>query len=556
MRRAALLWGGVFVIGISVSAIQWLPTADLSRHAIRGLLDHLEYMTFHGYTPRHLPTLVFPHYLGSSAYATYQGEMYFWELCGYVGLLALPLAAWGAVRRRRRAWPLVVIGVVGLALAFGRGNPIYLALQYVPVVNSFRAAGRYLLLWTIAGAALAAEGAEVLLEARSARSRATLWVEIAAVSVAGACVALPLWFQDAWPRNNARPMVLPSEWMFLAVSLALVGVLVAATRAGGSRRLLWACLGGAVVADLLAFAMPLAPVRPVAALYGRKPWSAQQVAADPTWCRVWGWRTLPLDNPYAMQPWPWARGIYPYLWDEDRLRSNLTIHWGLRGVECDAVFMRDLEYLNLTALTASLPRIEPGFRLIRPIADLLGVKYLLLGFPDPTLPLVGRGDQLWLYRNPNALPRGWVVGAAEAAPDERAEVAAAIGLPHRAQVALDAPPPISLTTPGEIPSKITFEEPRPEILRLQTRTAAPGMLVVSELYDPDWQVSLDGKETRLYRANHLVRAVYLPAGDHLVEFRYDNRAYRIGLCISLFMAALWTVLGLRAWSRRRRPGVA
>jgi hypothetical protein len=142
----------------------------------------------------------------------------------------------------------------------------------------------------------------------------------------------------------------------------------------------------------------------------------------------------------------------------------------------------------------------------------------------------------------------------EVADDESAEVerATSAGVDHRQGVLLDAPPPIPLNTRGEVPSKITFEEPRPEILRVRTRTAAPGMLVVSETYNDDWRATLDGRQTRIYRAEYFVRAVFLPAGEHTVEFRYDNAAYRLGLGISLFMAALWTVLALRVWSRGRR----
>jgi hypothetical protein len=223
-------------------------------------------------------------------------------------------------------------------------------------------------------------------------------------------------------------------------------------------------------------------------------------------------------------------------------------------VGVDAAFRRELEWDIGLIEDEHGAWADPGFEHLRPTADLLGVKYLLLGFPQPGLEHLGQRHRLLLYRNPQALPRAWVVGAADAAVDQRQEMIEAIApsFSRRERALLDAPPPIPLATPGEIPSKITFEEPRPETLRLRTRTAAPGMLVVSEVYDPDWQATMDGEKVRVYRANHLVRAVYLPPGEHIVEFRYDNLAYQMGFRISLFMAALWTVLALRVWSRGRR----
>jgi hypothetical protein len=559
VKRAALLWGGTLVVALSLSAVQWIPTAQMiQRYAIVGITpaQYYEFMTSAGLTLHQSPTLIFPHSFGSPAYATEVGVKYFWEVCGYIGVLALPLAAWGATRRRRRAWPFVVIGLVGLALAFGPGNPIYRLLSHVPVLNSFRAAGRYLLLFTVAGAALAAEGVEALLARQSGRSRVTLPAEMALVALAGGCIAIPWWFMRVWPEYRHRPTVLPSEWLFVAVSLMFFGMLLAATRTGGSRRLLWGCSGAVILADLLTFAAPLAGIAPVASLYGTVPWTVQRITADSSWYRVWAWRTMNPGDPYYGQAWPWAQGPGHYRWDQERLRPNLPIHWQLRAVSGDAAFMSNLGWLERRILADSYPDVRGGFRYVQPIANLLGVKYLVLREPHPGLEVMEQRHKLLLCRNPQALPRAWVVGAAEAAPDEGAEVDAAIFFPHRAQVALDAPPPVPLTRPGEIPSKITFEEPRPEILRLRTGTDAPGMLVVSETYDDDWRATIDGRPTPIYRANYFVRAIFLPAGNHLVEFRYDNVAYRIGLCVSLFMAALGTALGLRTWSRRRRPEVA
>jgi hypothetical protein len=557
VKRAALLWGGVFVIGLSVSAVQWLPSAQMAdRYAPTGItpLQYYEFMTSAGLTPRQALTLLLPHSFGSPAYGTYVGVRYLWEVCGYLGVLSLALAAWGAARRRRRSWPFVVIGLVGLALAFGPDNPIYRVLSHVPVINSFRAAGRYLLLWTVAGSALAAEGVEGLLARRAMRSRATIFMEAAAVVLGVAGVAILLWFRREWPAHGSRPAALASEWVFLAVSLALFGALVIAARAGGSRRLLWAVSGGVVLADLLAFAAPLAPVAPVASLYGPAPWTARRIAADSSWYRVWAWRTMTPQDPFFGDPWPWALEPGRYRQDQERLRPNLPIRWRLRALSADAAFMTNLGWLEQRILAASYSDLYEGFRYVPPVANLLGVKYLVLTQPDPGFELMEERNQLLLYRNHRALPRAWVVGAVEVADDESAEVerATSAGVDHRQGVLLDAPPPIPLNTRGEVPSKITFEEPRPEILRVRTRTAAPGMLVVSETYNDDWRATLDGRQTRIYRAEYFVRAVFLPAGEHTVEFRYDNAAYRLGLGISLFMAALWTVLALRVWSRGRR----
>jgi hypothetical protein len=561
LRRAALLWGGMIVVGLSVGAVQWLPTGDLALHAVRTEmtpLDRMVLMTSYGLTPRQLPTLLFPNYVGSSAYGTYVGLKHSWELCGYLGLLSLPLIVTGVTRRWRRGWPLVVIGVVGLGLALGPGNPVYQVLCYVPGFNFFRAAGRYLLLWTIAGAALAAEGVEALLAAPPTRSRRTALIEAAAVALTLAAVAIPVWFRRTWPEHASRPTVLPTEWLFLAAGLLLFVALVAVARAGGSRRLLWACGSAAILADLLVFAAPLAPLAPVGLLYTRPPWTVQQIIPDSSWYRVWAWRTMGPEDRYTGESPPWALDFDPYLWDQSRLKRNLQALWRVRGVEANVGFVRDLEALGRLSALKSNPDIHEGYRYVRPVANLLGAKYLVLRQREPDLELLDEREKLLLYRNPNVLPRARVVGAAEPVFNETQELlrAVATDFPLRDWVVLNASPPVPLVTPGEIPSTITFEDPRPEIIRLRTRTDAPGMLVLSESYAPDWRVTLDGRDAPHFRAQYLVQAVFLPAGNHTVEFRYDNLAYQMGLRISLMAAAIWMGLAIRAWWRRRRLPVS
>jgi len=61
----------------------------------------------------------------------------------------------------------------------------------------------------------------------------------------------------------------------------------------------------------------------------------------------------------------------------------------------------------------------------------------------------------------------------------------------------------------------------------------PGVLVLADSFYPGWQVSVDGNESKILRANFFFRAVSLPAGEHLVEFRYRPASFTIGLAISL-----------------------
>jgi len=74
--------------------------------------------------------------------------------------------------------------------------------------------------------------------------------------------------------------------------------------------------------------------------------------------------------------------------------------------------------------------------------------------------------------------------------------------------------------------------------------------VLTDAYYPGWRALVDGLETPIYRADLLFRAVYLPAGQHRVEFIYDPLSFKLGAAISL--AALLGLVGGTAWWSRRR----
>lgn len=60
-----------------------------------------------------------------------------------------------------------------------------------------------------------------------------------------------------------------------------------------------------------------------------------------------------------------------------------------------------------------------------------------------------------------------------------------------------------------------------------------GYLVISDLFYPGWEVSLEGKNLPLLCANYLNKAVRIPAGFHQVNFAYKPFSFKIGMIISI-----------------------
>jgi hypothetical protein len=66
----------------------------------------------------------------------------------------------------------------------------------------------------------------------------------------------------------------------------------------------------------------------------------------------------------------------------------------------------------------------------------------------------------------------------------------------------------------------------------------PKFLVLADNYYPGWEVFVDNKKEKLYKANFTLRAVYLSCGEHKVKFVYNPISFKIGLLISFSFAIL------------------
>jgi len=72
-----------------------------------------------------------------------------------------------------------------------------------------------------------------------------------------------------------------------------------------------------------------------------------------------------------------------------------------------------------------------------------------------------------------------------------------------------------------------------------------GFLYVSDTYYPGWRAYVDGKETKIYRANLAFRAIEAPKGKHTVVFKYVPMSFYIGLVLTIIGILLCVILIMR-----------
>jgi uncharacterized membrane protein YfhO len=94
-----------------------------------------------------------------------------------------------------------------------------------------------------------------------------------------------------------------------------------------------------------------------------------------------------------------------------------------------------------------------------------------------------------------------------------------------------------------MPGRADIETYETSRVVVRTDASGPSFLFMSDTWMEGWKSSIDGRTAELLRANHAFRAVRLPAGKHLVEFRYRPNSLLAGLAITLFgLAALALML--------------
>ena len=82
-----------------------------------------------------------------------------------------------------------------------------------------------------------------------------------------------------------------------------------------------------------------------------------------------------------------------------------------------------------------------------------------------------------------------------------------------------------------------------DCVNMDLNTDAGGMVVITDYYDPEWKVYVNGKESEVVKTNYLFMGVPIPeAGEYHVEFRYVPTSLYCYLAISTLGFALFAVM--------------
>jgi len=182
------------------------------------------------------------------------------------------------------------------------------------------------------------------------------------------------------------------------------------------------------------------------------------------------------------------------------------------------------------------------------ILNLLNAKYLVLGGPE----------QPQAIANPKANGNAWFVSDLQFVESPNQEIKS-IGVIDSKKTAVisasDKKYFDGKTVQSDSTAYINLTKYQPNELEFKSQSKTPQLAVFSEIYYPHgWKFFIDEKEVPYIKADYLLRAVHVPAGNHDIRMVFEPEVIEKGKWISLLCFALFIVLsgfGLYSLYRKR-----
>lgn len=537
-------------LGLIVVAPQLAASWELAQHGVRGQTSIQNLLT-NSIPWRHLITLIVPEFYGNAR--AYWGAGNFPEYTGYVGAAGLVLAVM-AFFHKRFNWrsEIVFCAVYALtALHLAYGGWLNAPLSYLPGYTSFRGVQRFLGIWGLAAAGLAAFGVEAVILAKRKRrivimSLLTMLFMLAGVAfikTQGVVFRMAQLFSCEMPLQRfewiCNTLKFPLAVLFLLsatlIILQFLNIRVVTAHKQYVYLSVVVCLGILIGVDLIYFSRNYLPRGQIGKGFQTTP----------------GIEGLQTEN----------QGRLVRFENQSIIGSPLTPNTGIMyGLE-DTI---GYDSLTLDRYNRLFGVIEPerygafahhalgSFRRIEsldsPVLDMIGGERLILEHPLATASKVRylkkhgwdrlyTGDDLTIYRNREALPLAWIVGQTRVHANDQDQLSflqkPSFNPAKIAVLSKPSPIPLDASARGEI--VITHRSLNSLTMRVNVHadSGKGGLIVLRQNHYPGWQAWIDGGETALIRANYSFQAIAAPVGEHVVQLKYQPTHFNSLVIVSI-----------------------
>ncbi len=523
--------GASLILAVGLAAIQLIPTAEFLLNSQRsseyGYIDAMVY----SYSPQRLVTLLAPDFFGNPARGLFFGYGLFYEDAGYIGVLPLMLALgllFSRIKLPHRSglepdsvkpiFPNSLIAflagtmLVSFLLGLGANTPIFPFLyHYAPTFNMFQAPTRIMVWFAFSLALLAGIAAD---EWTPPQDKKLYWTRLGLVGAltlmsiaAGIYLALP---SAGKIGGQIHTMASASA---LAGFLLTVATIFALTQPApdSPRRSLWIILVVSFIA-----------IDVIYANWGINPPAQPDIyTSQPT-----------LANDHRI----YENGVdYTHFLAFDTLGSpalsmaahelHLTDTNMLDGISSFNNY-DPLKENRFSKLLAALQKHKQDG-----VLQLADVGTIVTGASSATLQL---------HPAAKAPSRVWAVTSSTTVANADAALTALFAdtFDPAKTVILEENDPGTVAAhsvlfkaaqPSSTPIIVTSQS---NDVKINASMPQDGWIVLSDTYYPGWFVYVDGQPAKLLHADYAFRGVAVPAGDHIIEFRYEPLSFTLGASLT------------------------
>lgn len=513
-------------LGFSLAAIQLLPGYELTKLSQRSVESIPVEWAFLSW--EQIITFIAPDYFGNHATNNYWGPKNYTSNIGFVGVIAVVLAGFSVALFKRVKEVRMAIFIALISLVLALPNPLSIFLWESNLLGMGAGVShRSLVLFNLAVALLVGFGIDAFLNKE--KGRLVLSYIFPGLTLISFAVYSMVFFVLGQRSSDTilsglmdqhiigiRNLIFPL-FLFLS-SIVIVWIF-------GKRRIIGiSILLVLMIFELFRFGWKFTPFSPRHIVYPKTP-VLEFLSSESSLGRVNGASVIPtnLMIPYKIQAPGGYDAVYPVrtakfigVLNSNDSEANAQDRYG-------NVTLNESNLLNLTNTTYLLVKNKDNY-------------------DEQRFTKVFEDGSVRVLENNNVLPRAFMVFDWETKNDNKIfDSLLEEYFPLGRKIILEEDlTNHSVSSSGSFETNYIYYGDQESLLHVSTTN--PGMLFVSDTFYPDWKASLDGKETKIYRANYNFRAVSIPEGVHEVKFSYYPESFYNGMKITLF--SLFTIAAI------------
>lgn len=539
-RKALVILLLSFVSGILIAMPQILPSVEFYLDSVRqAIITQLEVIPL-----MYLPTLFAPDFFGNPVTRNdWFGHYAEWN--GFTGTISFVLAIFTSIflwKKDKRVVFFVLLGISALLVAFDTPLNLLIFKLNLPLFST-SASSRIIVLLSFAIAILSAFGINYLTSSLKDYSKKQLVLLVSIVLV----ILLSLWIIPLINvLNDLEKTQIAKSNLILPTLVSLVFAFFAVGLFFLKKRKIIPVLFSVAVLGLISFDM---------------------LRFSTKW--------MPFDPKDLVFKEVGVTKFYIQNSTEKRYVGNLSAENAvfykiqLLGGYDPLYIKRYGEFVKYI----DLGRIEDGDRSVvnfplssirtKKAIDYLGVEYIpqkksddgkvwsfdFSSYPIEAFEIAYEDEAYRVFRNKNFFPRAFVVGDYDIAQNDLEILKKMFddNTNLRNKVILEKDPKISKNK--SLNASADIIDYAPNSVKIEVNSENNTLLLLTDNYYPGWKAYIDGREVEILRANYTFRAIVVPEGKSMVEFKYLPQSFKLGIYSAGF--GLIIIVALPLWVNRK-----